>query len=347
MDELENMEVPGTGLEETQEAQEAAVTNEPAADGETDPQEPEAPQEAAVSQETGTQEEPQEKPTEPQEEPAAENTQPEDDREEPQEPAQEAQEAPVTNEPAADGETDPQEPEAPQEAAVSQETKAQEEPQAAPALGGERLTLGSVKAPALTATEPGPTLLGAGNDEAEDQETDEEYETLMVNELDIVKLGRQGEHLTQQVVIDCTAWLTKLPECDLMIAAIRPGEKEIYLPIVTAADGVITWDIQDQDTAKGGWGRGEVRAMLDGKIKKSAVFRTRIEPSLEGSGAAPVTPPDWVQEILGSVAAAQAAAEEAAARAIEAAENTRGLAGWILTKENDGTVTIDYEESEG
>ena len=111
---------------------------------------------------------------------------------------------------------------------------------------------------------------------------------------------------------------------------------------------MITWDIQDQDTAKGGWGRGEVRAMKDGKIKKSAVFRTRVEPSLEGSGSAPATPPDWVQEILDSVAAAQAAAEQAAASAIQAAENTRGLAGWTLTKEDDDTVTIDYnEESEG
>ena len=67
-----------------------------------------------------------------------------------------------------------------------------------------------------------------------------------------------------------------------------------------------------------------------------------------GGGSAPATPPDWVQEILESVAAAQEAAEQAAASAIQAAENTRGLAGWTLTKEDDDTVTIDYnEESEG
>ena len=273
-------------------------------------------------------------------------------QEEPQEPAQDAQEAPVTNEPAADGETDPREPEASQEAAVSQETGTQEKPaqetaETTPGPGRERLALGGIKSPGLTVTNPSPTLLGAGNDEPDERETDEEYETLLVNELDIVKLGRQGEHLTQQVLIDCTAWLTKLPDCDLLIAAVRPGEREIYLPTIEEADGVITWDIRDQDTARGGWGRGEVRAMKDGKIKKSAVFRTRIEPSLEGSATTPATPPDWVQEILDSVAAAQAAAEEAAASAILAAENTRGMAGWSLTKEDDGTVTIDYEESEG
>lgn len=189
-----------------------------------------------------------------------------------------------------------------------------------------------------------------------------EYETLEVNSLDIVKLGRQGEHLTQQVLIDCTAWLDKLPGCTLLIAAIRPGESTVYLPTVSAAGGVITWNIQDQDTANGGWGRGEVRAMLDGKIKKSVVFRTRVEPSLEGSGNAPATPPDWVQTILDSVGKASADAAAAAASAATAAqqataaataaaaaaENTAGLRGWSLTKEADDTVTIDYyQESEG
>lgn len=208
-----------------------------------------------------------------------------------------------------------------------------------------------------------PVLMAAGGAAAEEsQETDEEYETLEVNSLDIVKLGRQGEHLTQQVLIDCTAWLDKLPGCTLLIAAIRPGESTVYLPTVSAAGGVITWNIQDQDTANGGWGRGEVRAMLDGKIKKSVVFRTRVEPSLEGSGSAPATPPDWVQTILDSVGKASADAAAAAASAatavqqataaataaVAAAENTAGLRGWSLTKEADDTVTIDYhQESEG
>lgn len=263
-----------------------------------------------------------------------------------QEPQQGGQEAAVAAETGTGEETDAQEPEAAQEAENGQEGGEQ----AAPLLGNGsgRLGLGgSLTAPAVIT--PTPTLLGASNGaEEEEQETDEEYETLPVNALDVVKLGRQGEHLTQQVLIDCTAWLDKLPGCTLLIAAIRPTESAVYLPTVSVADGVITWDIQEQDTAKGGWGRGEVRAMKDGKIKKSAVFRTRVEPSLEGSGSAPATPPDWVQEILDSVAAAQAAAEQAAASAIQAAENTRGLAGWTLTKEDDDTVTIDYnEESEG
>lgn len=146
----------------------------------------------------------------------------------------------------------------------------------------------------------------------EDQEPDEEFETIPVKELVEVKLGRQGENDTQTVVIDCSAWLEKLPGCTLMIAATRPGEREIYLPEVTVDSGVVTWPIMEQDTACAGTGRAEVRAMKDGKIKKSALFRTRVEPALEGDGSpdAP-TPPNWVKLIIGSVETSQAAAQHA------------------------------------
>lgn len=145
---------------------------------------------------------------------------------------------------------------------------------------------------------------------AEEQEPDEEFETIPVGDLLDVKLGRQGENDTQTVVIDCSAWLTQLPGCQLMIAATRPGEREIYLPEVSVSNGVVTWPILEQDTACAGTGRAEVRAMKDGKIKKSAMFRTRIEPALEGDGSpdAP-TPPNWVRLIIDSVEEAQASVE--------------------------------------
>ena len=143
-----------------------------------------------------------------------------------QEALQDVQEAPVTAEDAAGEETDAQEPETPQEAAESPETGTQEEAgedqpteQAEtggkPSLGSGMLGLGGTMTPAVIT--PNPTLLGANSGAAEaEQESDEEYETLLVNELDVVKLGRQGEHLTQQVLIDCTEWLSKLPGCTLL-----------------------------------------------------------------------------------------------------------------------------------
>ena len=168
------------------------------------------------------------------------------------------------------------------------------------------------------------TVTNAGTTERRD--TDEEFGTIDVLDLKEVKLGRQGENNTQQVVIDCSEWLTDLPGCQLMVMAQRPGEKELYMPQVTASNGVITWPILSQDTALAGWGRAEVRGMLNGKIRKSCVFKTRIKPSLDGDGTpTPPTPPDWATEVINSVTVstelverAEELVEEATATAIYA-----------------------------
>ena len=194
--------------------------------------------------------------------------------------------------------------------------------------------LGSGLSPAVITPMGGPLLGASGGDD--DQESDEEYETLEVNKLKTVKLGRCGENLTQQVVIDCTAWLgtgSALAGCELMVACARPGENQVYLPEVTAADGVITWDVTDVDTGKAGWGRGEVRAIKDGMVKKSALFRTRIEPGLDEAGATPPAVPDWVVEIRDDVEAAESAAQAAEAAAA-------AFAPGLVAKEYDAEAGI-------
>ena len=145
-------------------------------------------------------------------------------------------------------------------------------------------------------------------------------EILDVNALDIVWLGRQGENDTRQVEIDCSEWLTQLPGCELMIAAKRNGEDALYLPTVSAADGVITWPVLSQDTLKAGYGQAEVRAMLSGKIKKSKIFRTQVDRALDGPEGQAGTLPDWVDEVRGAVAEAEQAAQNAEQAALEALE---------------------------
>ena len=127
---------------------------------------------------------------------------------------------------------------------------------------------------------------GAGTSEAV-REPDEEYEVIDVADLKdrIIKIGRCGENETQNVQIDASAFLTALPGATLQIAAVRPQETAVYLPTVTVSDGVITWEIVSTDVAKYGLGFGEVRAVKDGKVKKSAVFRTRVEFGLIGPSA--------------------------------------------------------------
>ena len=172
----------------------------------------------------------------------------------------------------------------------------------------------------------------------------------------MVELGRQGEGKARRIEIDVSSWVATLPGAHFEIVAVRPGETESYLPEITQSGNTLTWKPTAADTAKGGYGRAEVQAVKGALIRKSPVFRTRIEAALESSGSTPTEPPAWVQQILGSVSAAQEAAANAQqaaqtaqqqataadSSAQEAAASVSGLRGWSLTEETDGTVTIDH-----
>lgn len=201
------------------------------------------------------------------------------------------------------------------------------------------------------AAETEPVAMNVTTDEEAPKPTDEDKgEIYHVEGLDVVKLGRQGENLTQEVQIDVSAWTEDNMEGAMfLIAAVRPGETESYLPEITQSGNTLTWKPTAADTAKGGYGRAEVQAVKGALIRKSPVFRTRIEAAIESSGSTPTEPPAWVQQILGSVSAAQEAAQTAQQQATaasssaqEAAASVSGLRGWSLTEETDGTVTIDH-----
>lgn len=143
-----------------------------------------------------------------------------------------------------------------------------------------------------------------------------------VNELDIIRLGRQGENDVTAVEIDCSGWLTELPGATLSVVATRPGERTLYVPTVTQSAGVVTWRALAQDTQNAGNGQAEVRATVNGKIKKSKIFRTQVERALDGPTGAPAALPDWVQAVTDAAADAAAAAQAAQ----EAAQATEQVA---------------------
>lgn len=184
----------------------------------------------------------------------------------------------------------------------------------------------------------------------ENREPDEEYEIIAVDDLDRVKLGRQGENDTQTVRIDCNDWLVQLQGCTFVVVALRPGEVELYVPDITVSNGLITWPITAQDTACAGAGRAEVRALKGDKVKKSKLFRTWIEPALEGdTSGTPTTPPNWVKETADNLARANtlmADALEAANTANQAAENLSGEVEAAKTDALDAIAAAKEEAQE-
>ena len=239
--------------------------------------------------------------------------------------------------PAVDGEeTEIREPEE-TETPAGQNQANETEPPAVPQI----LSLGNPVVP-LAASPQEEAVASSADDEG-----DEEKSVIDVNDLEenkphhIVFLGRQGENKTQDIEIDCSHWAEVLENPVYSIVARRPGEKETYLAhLVATASNRITWTLDSDDTARSGFGEAEIRGVSGDKVKKSAKFRTWIEPSVEDyTNPDPVTPPYWGTEILEATAAAEAAAEAAEA----AAEHADGSA---VRFDIDQTATIDAEEKQ-
>ena len=180
------------------------------------------------------------------------------------------------------------------------------------------------------------------------QERDEELETISVLDLEdpkrLVKIGRQGENLTQTVVIDCSAWQAVLGATPTFeIVARRRGEKETYQANhVTVSGFVVTWTLDSDDTAISGQGVAEIRGTSDTLVKKSAQFKTWCEASVEDYTAPrPVTPPAWANTVIeqGALAqtaynTAQSATEAVAAIPVVAGEGT----GSVIQRSNSTGV---------
>ena len=182
-------------------------------------------------------------------------------------------------------------------------------------------------------------LAGAVN--TENQEPDEEYEIIAVEDLERVKLGRQGENETQTVRIDCNDWLVQLQGCTFVVVALRPGETELYVPDITVSNGLVTWSIKAQDTARAGAGRAEVRALKGDAVKKSKLFRTWIEPALDGPiNGTPVTPPNWVKETKDALDQANTLMADALAAANTANEAAENLGGEVEAAKGDALDAI-------
>lgn len=239
---------------------------------------------------------------------------------------------------------------------VTEETEVPVETEENDTLSGEQTNPVSVLFPMMNMLGAPVVPLAASSPEpvessAED-EGDEEQGVIDVNDLEedkphhIVLCGRQGENLTQQVVIDCSHWADVLENPVYSIVALRPGEKETYLVHnVTAENNRLTWTIDSDDTARSGFGEAEIRGVSGEKVKKSAKFRTWIEPSVEDyTSPDPVTPPYWGTEILEATAASQAAAEAAEASAEEAAETAEHLESVSVRYDTDQTSETTAEE---
>lgn len=163
-----------------------------------------------------------------------------------------------------------------------------------------------------------------------------------INTLARIDIGRQGETGLRKVAIDCTAWTAVYPGLGLVLAAIRPGETNVYLPTgVTVDSGVLTWVPDETDTAIVGTGVFGIQGTdASQNVIKSATAQYTIEDSIDGNSSYVPDPPEesWLAhaEAVLSDMLAQLAAQNAPTVTAWLEENITQETGYVL----DTSLTV-------
>ena len=142
---------------------------------------------------------------------------------------------------------------------------------------------------------------------------------LLINELNRLYLGIQGENEARTIEIDCSAWMVAYPNGSISIWHKRNGD---VVPAPTGAafdsdSGILSWTPTDTDTFVSGEGVAEVRLTQNGVIKKSRAVITGVSASVTGAGM-PLGS-DW-QSYINEVERIKGLAVEAAEDAEDSAE---------------------------
>ncbi len=114
-----------------------------------------------------------------------------------------------------------------------------------------------------------------------------------------IPLGRAGENKFRAIGINVLDWADEATECRIIYS--RP-DGITYPAEITREYNLLIWMPSAYDTEVPGEGQLEVRAYRGEKIGKSAIFKTKIEESMQAAETEPgIARPDWVNDIIDKV----------------------------------------------
>lgn len=119
-------------------------------------------------------------------------------------------------------------------------------------------------------------------------------------------LGRAGENLYRELVIDWSEWLNAYPSGALTVVIKRP-DGAIYPALTGAGASPAVWRLTDTDLGVPGIAEIELRLYVGEVLGKSAVMQGVIAASLGTPAEPPEAVPDWVGDVAGDADRAEAA----------------------------------------
>ena len=146
-------------------------------------------------------------------------------------------------------------------------------------------------------------------------------------------LGRIGENETRQIVFDCSDILTEYPGAEIVCVMQRHCDRIAYLADAVLAGNVLTVTLTDADVSASGDLRIELRALTDGKIRKSAVYMGQVVSALRGEQDRPGNP---TADVLNRIDMTISRAEKSIAEADAAAKSAQTVADTVQAKLDNG-----------
>lgn len=115
----------------------------------------------------------------------------------------------------------------------------------------------------------------------------------------LIELGLAGENKFRTINIDISGWVDE--DATYKIIYSRPDGITYSVPVSRSGE-TLSWTPEAYDVEIVGYGKLEVRAYIDDIIGKSAVFKVKIEESIQTDETqAGTVRPDWIDDIIDKV----------------------------------------------
>ena len=134
----------------------------------------------------------------------------------------------------------------------------------------------------------------------------------------ILPLGRQMEHGVRQVWFDLSYLIENFGEGTATLVHQRNQDLAPYIVTTEQTNTNLMWTLNETDTAYEGFGRAEIRWVVDDDLAKTVIYKTNVQKSLTAQTEVPEPLESWYDQMIEQIGDSQGYAEQAAQSAQEA-----------------------------
>ena len=139
----------------------------------------------------------------------------------------------------------------------------------------------------------------------------------------ILPIGRQMEHGVRQVWFDLSYLIENFGAGTATLVHQRNQDLAPYIVTTEQTNTNLMWTIDETDTAYEGFGRAEIRWVVDDDLAKTVIYKTNVQKSLTAQTEVPEPLESWYDQMIEQIGDSQGYAEQAAQSAQDASQSAQ------------------------